>query len=83
MISALLILLNLLVLAACGWFIVKAMRHVLREFLGRGEGPRADWHPLTIVPLRPPAEGKGFWLLEIALLAAIFLLGLAYALGVV
>lgn len=84
MIPALLILLlSLLFLAACGWFIVKIMRNVLRDFLGRKDGPQADWHPLTIVPLRPPAQGENLWRLEIALLAAIILLSLASAFGLV
>jgi hypothetical protein len=83
MIPALLILLNLLVLAACAWFAVKVMRHMLRSVLGRDRQQRADWHPLTIMPLRPPPQGKALWRLEVVLLAAIVLLGLAYALGLV
>ena len=81
MIPALLILLSVLLLAACAWFIVKIMRNVLREFLGQKGGPQVDWHPLTIVPLRPPQQGKGMWRLEVSLLAAIVLLSLASALG--
>jgi hypothetical protein len=81
MIPALLILLSVLLLAACAWFIVKIMRHVLREFLGRKGGPHADWHPLTIVPLRPPPQGKGMWWFEVSLLAAIVLLSLAATIG--
>jgi hypothetical protein len=83
MIPALLIFLSVLLLAACAWFIVKIMRNVLREFLGRKGGPQVDWHPLTIVPLRPPPQGKGIWWFEVSLLAAIVLLSLASALGLV
>jgi hypothetical protein len=83
MIPALLLILNVLFLAACCWLILKMMRHVLREFLGRKGGPQADWHPLTIVPLRPPPQGKGMWWFEVSLLAAIVLLSLAATLGLV
>jgi len=61
MIPALVILLNVLFLAACCWLILKMMRNVLRDLLGRKGGPQPNWHPLTIVPLRPPPQGKGMW----------------------
>jgi hypothetical protein len=84
-VPALLILLNVTLLAACIYFAVKIMRYVLRQvFTRRNQVPKAEvsaaWESITIIRLQPPAQGKGLWLAEVSLLVAIIGLSIAYSL---